>query len=191
VVETVFRRSIESLGLAITITKTQLGGLLAAESTIEQITPNLVRITLRKSRADLGGFVGFVIFILGALYMLMPAFKVIPAVPIGGLALACVWAVISDNGREEYLLDKRNCSLTARYKWLFGKREIVVFAQDLSQVRLVTRGVDFERQVVELVAADKKIKASLPLWIATLKTRDQKEIGRLVAEYCDIPLQVQ
>ena len=164
---------------------------MAAESTIEQITPNLVRITLRNSRADLGGFVVFVAFILGGLYMLMPAFKLIPAVPIGVLALACVWVVISDNGREEYLLDKRRRTLTARYKWLFGKREIVVIAKDLSQVLLVTRGVEFERQVVELVAVNKKIIASLPLWMDTLKTRDQKEVGRLVAEYCDIPLQVE
>jgi len=171
--------------------KTQLGGSLAAESTIEQITPKLVRITLRESRADLGVFIAFVAFILGTLYILIPAFKMTPAVPIGGLALACIWVVISDNGREEYLLDKRNSSLTARYKWLFGKREIVVSAKDLSQVRLVTRGVDTERQVVELVAINKKIKASLPLWITTLKTRDQEEIGRLVAEYCDIPLQVE
>lgn len=164
---------------------------MSAESTIEQITPNQVSITLRASRADLGIFVTFVAFILGALYMLIPAFEEFPVVPIGLLALACIWAVVSDNGREEYLLDKKSCSLTVRYKWLFGKRKIVMIAKDLSQVRLVTRGVDIERQVVELVAANKKIKVSLPLWFATLKTRDQKEIGRLVAEYCDIPLQVE
>jgi hypothetical protein len=174
---------------AIRSANAQHGDSLSAEATIDRHTPGQVRIALREGGAGIARFVGFVVAVAAALYVLMPAARAHPAPLVYVVAVVLLWAGIARSAREEYIVDQTTRSLTARHVWLLGRREMKVSAQEVSLVRQVIGGPDDDRRLVELLGTHREVRLRLPRRVNTLMASDQRIIGRLVAEHLDVPLE--
>ena len=162
---------------------------MSAEATIDRLTLGQVRIALRECGAGTASFVGFLVAVAAAIYVLMPAARAHPRPLVYVVAVAFGRAGIARSAREEYIVDQTTRSLTARHVWLFGRQEVKVSAQDVSLVRLALGGPDNDRRWVELLGTRREVRLRLPRRVNTLTASDQRSIGQLVAEHLGVPLQ--
>jgi hypothetical protein len=162
---------------------------MSARVTIDRVTPDQARITVREGS---GGVVTFVLFVTGiavVLSWLIPAARTSPGPLLLLVTIALAWSGIALSAREVYVVDRGTRTVAARYSWLFGHREDRLTAGEIAAVRLGIGGPDDDRRLVELLGATGKVRLRLPRRVNTLTPMDQKTVGRLLAEYLSVPLQ--
>jgi putative copper export protein len=69
--------------------------LVSAEATTDRLTPGQVRIVLREGGAGVASFVGFVVAVAAAIYVLTPAARARPTPLICLVAVAIAWAGVA------------------------------------------------------------------------------------------------
>ena len=173
----------------IRVVNAQHGGSLSAESKIEYLSSDQIRITLRESWTGIIVFISFVTILMIVLHRLMPAAQSNPMPLVCVVVLTCIWSGIARNYREEYFFNHSTHSIRVLRQGLFGKKVVNISAKEISFVRLSTRGVETKRHLVELIGSHEKVRVRLPNWVNTLTIGDQQRIGQLVSELLDVPLQ--
>ena len=156
--------------------------------TITQSSPNHLQITLRQNSTEVANFLAMAMLIGGALAFGVSSSldsKIITLLIV--LFLAGGWSAYALGCSEQYSFDRNiNRYAIARLTPL-GKSASDDSLQNLAYVSMETGGPDDNRRLVVLVESTGR-RIPLPRRINSLSEDDQRELGRAVSDFLNLPL---
>ena len=161
---------------------------MSAQVTIHDSIPGELRVELRQAGGEVVTFLIFVIVILVALYVLVPAAREAPGLLLALLGITTGWSVVAISAREIYGFSDETGTIDVLVSSLLGDRRRRIAAREVTAVRVTTGGPDDNRRLVELLVEGGKQRLRLPARLTTLTDDDQLEIARVIATQLRVPL---
>jgi hypothetical protein len=147
-----------------------------------------LRIELRRSAGEVVRFGLFVLVVVSALYLLMPAARTEPGPLLAVLVAAGAWSAVALSASELYEIDREAATIEATRSSVLGRRRLSLTTREVAAVRLRIGGTDDNRRLVELISDTGVVRVTLPWRLTTLTVSAQQELGHTIASHLEVPL---